>query len=159
MDNGLLVRVLHALAHLHEQLQPLPRGELVPVAIFGDREADDVLHHEVRPPLGRGPGIEYLGDGRMVHQGQRLTLGFETRYHLARVHADLDQLDGDAATHRLPLLSQPDLTHAAFADQLQQVIRTDNDSGSRIRRFDGMSNRRAFTALSVSYRRHAGAPP
>ena len=46
--------------------------------------------------------------------------------HLARVHAGLDQLDGDAASHRLLLLGQPDFAHAALADQLQQMIGTDD---------------------------------
>ena len=149
MDNGLLVRMLHALAHLNEQLQPLPHRELVPVAIFGDRESDDVLHYEVRPPLACGPGIEDLGDGRMVHQGQRLTLGFETRYHLTRVHADLYQLDGHAATYRLPLLGQPDLTHAAFADQLEKVIRTNINAGGQVGRRDAASSKIALAVLSV----------
>jgi hypothetical protein len=78
MDNGLLVRVLHALAHLHEQLQPLPRGELVPVAIFGDRESDDVLHYEPRGSVGEGVGVVQAGDGGVIELGQSTLFGGET---------------------------------------------------------------------------------
>ena len=88
-------------------------------------DARDVLHDEVGPALGRGAGVEDLGDGRMIHQRQCLPLGLETRHHFARVHARLDQLDGHPAAHRLLLLGEPDLAHAAFADQLQQIIRVD----------------------------------
>ena len=63
-------------------------------------------------------------------------LGFETRHYFARVHAGLDQLDGDAAAHRLPLLAQPHLAHAALADCLEQMIRADDHTGGRLARSD-----------------------
>ncbi len=48
---ALLVGVLHALADLHEQLEPLARRQPVPVAVLGDRHALDVLHR--RSTAGR----------------------------------------------------------------------------------------------------------
>ena len=49
VDDALLVGVLDRLADRDEQLQPLPRGEPVLVAVLGDRHALDQLHDEVRP--------------------------------------------------------------------------------------------------------------
>jgi hypothetical protein len=57
-------------------------NQLVLVAVIGDGNAGDVLHHEVRPALFRRTGVEHPGDGRMVHQRQRLPFGFEPRYQL-----------------------------------------------------------------------------
>ena len=92
------------------------------------------LHHEVRPArLGRA-GIEHLGDVRMVHQRQRLPLGLEAGDHLLRVHAELDDLERDAAPDRLALLGHPDRAEAAFADLLEQLVAADPSAARRARR-------------------------
>ena len=52
------------------------------VAVLGDRDALDQLHDEVRPAVGGRPGVEHLGDVRVVHQGQGLPLGLEPGQHL-----------------------------------------------------------------------------
>ena len=59
------------------KFQPLARRQLVLVAVFGDRDAADQFHHEVRPAGVGGAGVEHSGDVRMVHHGQRLPLGLE----------------------------------------------------------------------------------
>src|SRR4051794_38677767 len=125
MDDGFLVCVLYALAHVNEQFQPFARRECMFVAIGGDRDAGDVLHHEVRPTLLRRAGIEDSRDGGVIHQGERLALGFKTRDDFARVHTGFDQLERDAAAHRLFLLSQPDFAHPAFTYDLEQPISPD----------------------------------
>ena len=51
MDNPLLMRVLHRLADLGEQLQALGDAQLLRVTVFGDRDALDVFHHEVRAAM------------------------------------------------------------------------------------------------------------
>ena len=48
-------------------------------------------------PSSVGAGVEDLRDVRVVHQRQRLPLGLEARDHLTRVHAQLDELERDAA--------------------------------------------------------------
>ena len=118
MDDGFLMRMLDAFADAHEQFQPFAGAEPVIVAVGRDRNAGDVLHDEVRRALRRGAGVEHLGDGGMVHQGQSLALGLEARDHFARVHAGFDQLERHAAADRLFLLGEPDFAHAAFADFL-----------------------------------------
>ena len=74
-----------------------PRRQVVLVAVLRDRHAAHQFHHEVGPAgVGRA-GIENLGDVRMVHQRQRLPLGLEPGDHLLGVHAELDDLERDAA--------------------------------------------------------------
>ena len=85
-----------------------------PVAIVGhhalaaDRllqgHAIDVLHREVRPALGRGPGVVDLGDAGVVHQRQGLLLGLEAGDDLSGVHAQLDDLQRHAPVYGLGLL-------------------------------------------------------
>ena len=81
-------------------------------------------------PLSVVPGIEHLGDVRMVHQRQRLPLGLEAGDHLPRVHARLDDLERDRPLDRLGLLGHEDDAHAAFADLLQQLVRADDRAGA-----------------------------
>ena len=83
VDDPLLVGVLDRLADRHEQLQPLPR------ASAGARRSNSVIGTPLtssmtkygRPSGGR-PGVEHLGDVRVVHQGQGLPLGLEPGQHL-----------------------------------------------------------------------------
>jgi hypothetical protein len=149
VQDGFLVRMLYAIADQHKQLQPLARGQLVLVAIVRDWNAGHVLHDEVRAALWRGAGIEDFGDGRVVHERQRLPLGFEARHHFARVHTRLDQLDGDAAANRLFLLGQPHLAHAALADQLKEVIGTKDYAGAGLTRPDRTGGELCFGFLSA----------
>ena len=58
----------------------------------------------------------------MVHQRQRLPLGFEAGDDLLGVHAQLDDLERDAAAHRFLLLGHVDDAAAAFADLLEQFV-------------------------------------
>ena len=92
-----------------------------------DGQPGDILHDEVGPAFRRGAGIENLGDGRVVHEGESLAFGFKSGHHLTGIHADLDQLERHLAVYRLLLFGQPHLSHAAFADQMQQLIRADDD--------------------------------
>ena len=127
MDDGLLMRMLHAVADQDEELHPLPHGEPVLVAISRNGHTRHILHGEVGAALGRGTGVEDLGDGGVVHQRQRLAFRLEAGHHFARVHAGFDQLDSHAPPHGLLLLGEPHLAHAA--DHLEQLIRTDDSAG------------------------------
>src|SRR5262249_62105266 len=97
----------------------LSRRELTPIAVRGDRLSAHILHREEWAALRRGTGIEDLRDGRMRHDCQCLTLRFEARDDLRRVHAGFDDLEGDLSVNGLRLLGEPDLPHAAFAKTLQ----------------------------------------
>ena len=99
MDDSFLVRVLHGVADLDEQFQPLVDGQVVLVAIRGDWDAADQFHHEVGAARVGRPGIEHAGDVRVVHQRQGLPLGFEPGDDLPGIHARLDDLERDAAAN------------------------------------------------------------
>ena len=139
MDDALLVRMLHALADLHEQLQAVLGAQPVPVAMLGDRDTAHELHGEVGPALLGRPGVEDAGNVGMVHQGQGLALGLEAGDDLLGVHAALDQLERDLAPHRLALLGGPDLAHPAFAELLHKTVGADrSESGNVFRKVLGL---------------------
>ena len=101
----------------------------MPVAVRRDRTRPHELHHEVGPArVGRAPASNTFAMSRMVHQRQRLPLGLEPGDDLRRVHARLDDLQRHAAAERVGLLGQPDLAHAAFADPLEQTVRTESQA-------------------------------
>ena len=72
MDDRLLMRMLHPLAHLDEELHALPHGEPVAVAVVVDGQPGDILHDEVRPAFRGGAGVEDLGNCGVVHERERL---------------------------------------------------------------------------------------
>ena len=126
MDDGFLMRVLHGFANEDEQLQTLAGGELVFVAIIGDRDAGDILHDEVRAALGSGAGVEHFGDSGVVHERESLPLGFKPRDDFAGVHASLDQLEATRRRTGSLLLGQPNFAHAALTDHFEQPVRADH---------------------------------
>ena len=107
VDDPLLMRVLHSVADLHEEIETLFDGYPGLVAILGDGHALDVLHHEERTPLFRDSSIEHFRDVRMIHERQGLTLDFEPRQHLPAIHARLDQFDRHAPPNGLQSARQP----------------------------------------------------
>ena len=66
-----------------------------------------------------------LSDVGMIHQSDGLAFGLEAGDDLFGVHAQLDDLEGDAAADRHFLLGHPDAAHAAFTDFLEQLVPTD----------------------------------
>ena len=64
-----------------EQLQTLPNGELVVVAVFSNRDALYEFHHEVGAARVGGAGVEHLGDVRMIHQSQSLSFRLKPGDH------------------------------------------------------------------------------
>ena len=79
MDDGFLMRVLYPLANSQKELQALPDGEALDVAVFRDRHAGHMLHDEIGLAIGRRSGVEDLGDGGMIHHGERLPFGAEAQ--------------------------------------------------------------------------------
>jgi hypothetical protein len=57
----------------------------------------------------------------MIHHRQRLPLRLEPRDHRLGVHAQLDDLQRDAAAHGFGLLGDIDHAATAFAHFLQQL--------------------------------------
>ena len=71
--------------------------------------------------------VEDLCDVRMIHHRECLSFGFEAGEYLFRIHAGFDQFDGNLTFDRLLLLSDPDRSHPAFADILQQFVAASED--------------------------------
>ena len=102
------------------------RREPLLVAILRDRNPADQLHHEVRTAGLGGARVEHLGDVRVVHQRQCLPLRLEAGDDLARVHAQLDDLEGHAPLDGLALLGHPDRAEAAFTELLEKFVAADD---------------------------------
>ena len=97
-------------------------GEIVLVAVLGDPDPAHQFHDEVRPARIRRAGIEHFGDVRMIHHRQRLPLGFKARDDLLGVHAQLDDLERDAAADRFLLFGHVNDAAAAFADLFPKFV-------------------------------------
>ena len=128
-------------------------------AVMGD--SGDVLHREIRAAFGRRSGLKDLGDSGMLHERERLALGLEAGNDFARVHARLDELDGDAAADGLFLFGQPDFTHAAFADHFEQMVRTNDGCGGSCQRvaevFGGVAEKATGFCIGGEQRFHVSS--
>src|ERR1700685_2508237 len=76
------------------------------IAILRIRQARHVLHDEVWLTLRCRPGVEHLGDARMIHDRDRLPLEYEALQHRRVVHASADQLESDLTVHWGDLIGQ-----------------------------------------------------
>ncbi len=122
VDDPFLVGVLHGLANLHKQGEPLSRRELMLVAEPGDGDALDELHDEVGSPGGGLAAVQDAGNADVLHESQGLALGLEAGDHLTRVHARLQDFQSDPAANRVLLLGHEYHAEAAFPDLLDQFV-------------------------------------
>jgi len=76
--------------------------------------------------------VEDFSDCRMIHEGERLTLGLKTRRDFACMHARSNELQRDAAAYWCFLLCKPHLSHAAAANELQQMIGANHARGREL---------------------------
>ena len=58
----------------------------------------------------------------MVHHGEGLALGLEAGHDFLGVHAELDELQSNAAFHRLALFGHIHAAETAFADFFQELV-------------------------------------
>ena len=122
MNHPFLVGVLDGIADLDEKVQPLASGELVLVAVIGDRDAAHQFHDKEGASGVRRAGFQHFGDVGMFHHGQRLALRLETGHDLLGVHAQLDDLERHTAADRLLLFGHIDRAKTAFADFFEQFV-------------------------------------
>src|ERR1700730_9091042 len=115
MNNGFLMSVLNPLADAHEKIQPFADGEFLTVAIIGDGDARDVLHHKIGATIRSGTSVENFGNGGMIHHRQRLPFPFKALHRSGIVSAWAKQLDSNLATNRRFLFGEPDLAHTTLS--------------------------------------------
>src|SRR6266581_6161117 len=95
------------------------------VAVFRDLNPADEFHDEVWATGFGRPCIEDLGDVGVVHQRQRLTLGFKTADHALCVHSRLDDFQSDPPPDRLLLFSHVNYPASALTNLLEQLVMAD----------------------------------
>ena len=69
----------------------------------------------------------------MVHQRQRLSLGFESSDYLTRVHPEPDHFERHLPVDRFVLLGQIDHSPSALAELAQQFVAADSGPQSVLR--------------------------
>ncbi len=104
--------------------------QIVFVAVAGDGNSANQLHHEVRAAGLSGAGIQHFDNVRMVQHRQRLPLGFKAGHDPLRVHAQLDDLERDAAADRFLLLGHENHAETAFADLLEEFVAANARAGA-----------------------------
>src|SRR2546425_483407 len=125
MDDALLVSVLDGFANLDEKLESLLVIKKVFVTILGDWDTSNMLHHEIGTTLLGRSSIEDLGHVRVVQECEGLTFQLEACHDLSRIHAWLEDLQGNSAADRSLLLCEVDNPHSPFTKRLQYPVRSD----------------------------------
>src|SRR5262249_31019423 len=95
MDHQVAVGVGDGFADLQKEAAAISHGKLALPAILVDGLAFDELHGQKGPAVMRSAAIDQARDVRMLEISQNLTLSMEAAEHILRVHAALDDLDGD----------------------------------------------------------------
>ena len=121
----LLVRVLHGTAHGQEEAEARIDIQLPRIGGNGDRRAVHQLHHEVRPPIVGGAGVEDAGDARVIHGREHLSLGFESRDDAIGVEAAADELERNLAADGVGLPGAVDGAHPALAQHGHRLVGPD----------------------------------
>ena len=114
--------------HLQDQAEALLDREVSPIRGIGETlPALDVLHREVGASVSRETPVDEPGDGRVVQTRQDLALLLESRQDRGRVHALLDQLEGDGLLEpSLDAFRPMDGAHPAHAEERSEAERSDD---------------------------------
>ena len=122
MHNPLLVSMLNRLADGDQQLQAFAQRESRLVAKLVQRQTMNQFHHKEWLVAVRHSGIQNSGDIGVIHQRQRLALLLEPSQHGFGIHPGLNELQSNPPFHRFGLLSNPHLSHSAFANFFPQNV-------------------------------------
>lgn len=118
------VRGLHGARDAQEQFQARIQVERAFAAVAVERQAVDVLHHQVRQARRRGAAVVQAGDVRMRQLGQDLALAGEPLG--LRAAAVFQQLDRHAPPiARVVALGHEHRAHAAAGQALDQPPRAE----------------------------------
>ena len=123
VDDQVGVGMADGRADLLEHPQAGVQRGVVLTAIVGDRDTVDVLQGEVGQAVVTDAGVQQAGDVGVGEAGQDLPLAAEAPPQLAVGQARAQQLQCDLAlVQTVGARGQPDLAHAAFAQQVLQPV-------------------------------------
>ncbi len=124
VDDALGMGVLHRVAHLSEEHQPVGDGQPVGIAVGRNGLAGHILHREVGPSVACFSSIQHLRDVRMIHERECLTLPFEPSDHLAGFQPGTQDLERHPAV-RLGLLGQVHRAEPALTQHSDERVQAD----------------------------------
>ena len=156
MQDVLLVRMLHPERHPDEQIEALIEREPQAPTVVADRLTRNVLHRQIGKAIGCRAGFEHLGDRRMTHPRQRLALDLEAHRRLRTRELVLHELERDLTLHRLQLVGEEHLTHAAGTEQPAQFERPETLADQhldRSARVDAIGARQRYLVQARGRRR------
>ncbi len=119
MDDPLLVRVLHGLANLYQQLDPIAKRQRLLLTELRNRRSIDEFHDQEWLSACIDSTVKYLGDVMVLHHRQCLPFGFETRDEFLESALARSIFDRNSPPNRNALLSHEHEPKPAFADFLQ----------------------------------------
>ena len=124
VDDAALVRMVHRVADLDHQLQPVTRVRAMRCNIGVQRIAPDELHRKIglRPgPAVGGCGLIDLGNPRMLQSAERQRFQLEPTKELRADPASFDNLERHR-TSRVLLFCLVDGSHPAFAEDSNDAV-------------------------------------
>jgi hypothetical protein len=128
----------HAAAQLlplvYDELRKLAAQKLAQEQPGQTLQATALVHEAYLRLVGRDQDQHWDSRGHFFAAAaeamrQRLSLGLESRDHLPRIHAWLDDFERYFAMDGLLLLGDEDQSHAALADLFQQLVRANHRAG------------------------------
>jgi len=126
VDDQVRVGMADRVADLLEHAQPLVQRRALVAAVVGDRLAFDVFQRQVRQAVAGHAGVEQAGDVGMRQAREDLPFAGEAGAQVGVGQARAQQLQRDAALiEPIGARGQPDLAHAAFAEQALQPVAAD----------------------------------
>ena len=125
VNHQIFVRVLHRVAQLAEEREPVVDRGAAGVAPGGDRFALDVLHDQKRPAVGGDAAVEQRRDVGVLEIREDLSLATESGERELGIQSALDQLDRDPLSVFVGPHSFVDRAHAAHADDADDLVRAE----------------------------------
>ena len=121
VDDPLIVRVLHRVAHPRHETHAGSEVEAAAAGKLVQRQPVDKLHREIRLAVVGEAGLVDLRDARVMQPAQDLGLVGEPLDDGGRGEAAADDLEGHSAAWAI-LLRLVDGAHAALANDLQHLV-------------------------------------
>ena len=130
MDDEHAVRVIDGRADPAEEPQLVANRQRACLAVPVDRDALDVLHHEVGRAVRGLPAVDEARDRRVIERGQDLPLAAETDQVLGGQRPAPHDLDRDALLVAVVVTDgEVNGPHPAAADLADQAIRAEPVTG------------------------------